>query len=265
MIWPRPAHAPAQLVELRKPKALGILNHHDRGFRNIDANFNHRRRNQNIESPGFEIRHDGILGRPLEPPMDEANPPRKLLLKMLEAVFRRRQIDKLAFLHQRANPIGPLPAFDAAAQPRHNLIHAVQRQHARIDRKPPGGFLGELGDIHIAIDRQRQRARNGRCRHDQKVRGASRLRLQGKPLMHAEAMLLVDHHKAKVLELNAFLKQRMGADQNINPARRKALQNILPLLALFAARENRNGNPRRRAKRREGREDAAAPEFRLAP
>ena len=160
---------------------------------------------------------------------------------MFEAVFRRRQINKLAFLHQRANPIGPLPAFDAAAQPGHNLIHALQRQHARINRKPPGGFFGELGNIHIAIDSQRQRAGNRRGGHDQKVRSASRLRLQGKALMHPEAVLLVDHHKAKVLEFHPFLKQRMGADQNINLARRKALQNVLPLLALFAARENRNG------------------------
>ena len=51
--------------------------------------------------------------------------------------------------------------------------------------------------------------------------------------MHPEAVLLVDDDQAKVLEFHAFLKQRMGADQNINLARGKALQNVLPLLALF--------------------------------
>jgi len=40
--------------------------------------------------------------------------------------------------------------------------------------------------------------------------------------MNPEAVLLVNHHQAQVLKFDAFLKQRMGADQNINPARRKA-------------------------------------------
>ncbi len=186
--------------------------------------------------------------------MNEANPARKFLVQIFEAVFRRRQINKLAFLHQRAHPIGPLPAFDAAAQPGHNFIHALQRQHARINRKPPRWFFGELGHIHIAIDSQRQRARNRCGRHDQKVCSASRLRLQGKALMHPEAVLLVDDDQAKVLEFHPFLKQRMGADQNINLARCKALQNVFPLLSLFAARENCNGYSGSRAKWREGHE-----------
>ena len=147
-------------------------------------------------------------------------------------------------LHQRADPIGPLAAFDAAPQPRHDLIQALERQHARVNGQAPGGLFGELGYVHVAIDRQRQRAGNGSGRHDQKVRGASSLRLQRKPLVHPEAMLLVDHDKSKVLEFDPFLKQRMGADQNIDPACCKSFQNVFPLLSLFTARENCNWRSR---------------------
>ena len=39
--------------------------------------------------------------------------------------------------------------------------------------------------------------------------------------MHAEAMLLVDDRQCEILEDHMFLKQRMGADNEIDVADRK--------------------------------------------
>ena len=38
---------------------------------------------------------------------------------------------------------------------------------------------------------------------------------QGKTLMHAKSVLLIDHDQAEIVELNLFLKKRMGADGNL--------------------------------------------------
>ena len=36
------ADAAAQLVQLREPEALGVLDHHDGRLRHVDADFDHR-------------------------------------------------------------------------------------------------------------------------------------------------------------------------------------------------------------------------------
>ena len=44
------ADAAAQLVQLGQAEALGILDHHDRRFRHVDADLDDRRRDENVES-----------------------------------------------------------------------------------------------------------------------------------------------------------------------------------------------------------------------
>ena len=45
-------HAPAQLMQLRKAKALCVLNDHHGGRRHIDAHFDHRGSDQHVQLPG---------------------------------------------------------------------------------------------------------------------------------------------------------------------------------------------------------------------
>ena len=79
------------------------------------------------------------------------------------------------------------------------------------------------GNIHVAIGGQRQGAGDGRRRHHQHV-GRFALALQLHALMHAEAVLFVHHRQAQIAEGDIFGKQRMGADQDVDLARRQLRQ-----------------------------------------
>src|SRR5690606_28239136 len=48
---------PAQLVKLGKAEALGMLDHHDRGIRHVDADFHDRRRHQEPRLTTLEGEH----------------------------------------------------------------------------------------------------------------------------------------------------------------------------------------------------------------
>jgi hypothetical protein len=59
-----------------------------------------------------------------------------------------------------------------------------------------------------------------------------------------KAMLLVDHGQRQRLEHHVVLDQRMGADQQIDLAGSQPRQIFAPLLALFAAGEDRDRSRR---------------------
>ena len=73
------------------------------------------------------------------------------------------------------------------------------------------------GVVQLAVDRQRQRARDRRGGHDEQVRAAS-LAAQGVALENPEAVLLVDDGQAEVVEVGAFLDQRVRTDHEIEHA-----------------------------------------------
>ena len=68
--------------------------------------------------------------------------------------------------------------------------------------------------VQVAVDRERQRTRDGRRRHDEQVR-AGALRAQGVALAHAKAMLLIGDHKAKILVHHFFLDQGVSSNDHI--------------------------------------------------
>ncbi len=92
--------------------------------------------------------------------------------------------------------------------------------HVRKDRCASGGQLSQRGDLQVAEDGHRHRARNRGGGHDQQVRPpVPRLIAQRIALLHAEPMLLVDHHQAEVGELHLLFEQRVGADHDPGLAR----------------------------------------------
>ncbi len=56
--------------------------------------------------------------------------------------------------------------------------------------------------------------------------------------MHAEAMLLVDDGEREVVKGDAFLKQRMRADQQVDVAEREAVEKGLAFAAAFTTGED---------------------------
>ena len=82
--------------------------------------------------------------------------------------------------------------------------------------------LVEHRHVEVAVDGHGRGARDRRGRHHQHVgHGLARALVpQRGPLLDAEAVLLVDHDHAERPELDALLDERVGADGQVDLARR---------------------------------------------
>ena len=100
--------AAPQLMQLCQPKALGILDHHDGGGGNIDADLDHGCCDQKSDLAGSELRHHAIFFSAAHLAVHEANLVAETRLEALEALLRVGEIDGLGFLHQRADPVDKL-------------------------------------------------------------------------------------------------------------------------------------------------------------
>ena len=105
-------------------------------------------------------------------------------------------------------------ALDEFAEP-------LQRQRHGLDRPPAGRLLCKARHVHVAEGGQHQRARDGRRGHHQHIRRIA-LGGDGKALVYAEAVLLVDDRQHEVAEADALLKQSMRTDDDIDFARCQA-------------------------------------------
>ena len=135
---------------------------------------------------------------------------------------------------QRADPVG-LPALgDGAAQVVDHLGGAAGGDERGLDRLAAGRLLVEDREVHVAVLRQRQAARDRRRGHHQDV-GGTALRAEVHALADAEAVLLVDDGEAEVVEGDVLLEERVGADEDGDLAGRERGELAGALGALVAA------------------------------
>ena len=88
------ADAAPQLVQLGQAKTLGMLDHHDRGVRDIDPHLYNRSRDQDMYPAGLEISHIFFFFIAFQPPMHQANPEpgKNLLLQISRFIHGRLEI-----------------------------------------------------------------------------------------------------------------------------------------------------------------------------
>src|SRR5450759_786679 len=106
--------APAQLMQLREPEAFGMLDHHDCGFRHINADLDYRGGDQKLRLARREARHGGIFFCALHAAMHQIDFFAETFAQFLEAFLRGGEIDLFGFLDQRADPIGALARVQRA-------------------------------------------------------------------------------------------------------------------------------------------------------
>ena len=80
-------------------------------------------------------------------------------------------------------------------------------------------------------------------------------------LMHAEAVLLVDHGERQIVEGDVLLEQRMGADQEIDVAERQPVEDFLARRPALAPGEDGDANAGGFGQRRDGVEMLAGEDF----
>ena len=140
------ADAAAQLVQLRQPEALGVLDHHHGRLRHVDADLDHRGGDQEPRLAGREARHGA---RPCRRPScgrARGRPRRRSARcsvgEALLAPAARSIV--FGFLDQRADPVDPPALVERAADRVDHLVEPVERQRAGVDRLAAGRLLAQL-------------------------------------------------------------------------------------------------------------------------
>jgi hypothetical protein len=202
-------------VELCEPEAVGLLDDHDRRVRDVDADFDHRRRDENVQLPRLEPGHQVTT---LVRPQTAVEEPHAVVAQLtfaepLGLTLGGPSNTRLRFLDQRADDIRLPPAVEMLAQPLVGGARALLSHPGGLDRLPVRRRLRDLGHGEVAVDGQRKRSGDRRGGHVQDVRAPAGG--EGRTLLDPETVLLVHDRDSEVAEVDALLDQRMGPDDDL--------------------------------------------------
>ena len=206
------ADASAKLMELRQAEALRVLDNHHARIRHVDADFDDRRRDEDVQLARRERFHHAILAVAFHAAVQQADAVRRkhFRRKVVRHLGRRFQVDFQRLLHERIDHVRLPSRVELCANERVHVVATRFRLGDGRDREPSGRHVMNDRHVEIAIHRERERARDRRRRHDEHV-GMQPLRPQRRALHHAESMLLVDDHEAELFEADIALHERMRA------------------------------------------------------
>src|SRR5258708_5110712 len=125
---------------------------------------------------------------------------------------------ELRFFDDGINDVALVAGCDFAAERFPNAGEMLFGGHARDDGRAPWRELIENGNVEVAIERERERARDGRGGEDEDVRGVAMgggFVHQALALQDAKAVLLVNGDQAQADEGDVVFNQRVGADDEL--------------------------------------------------
>ena len=135
--------------------------------------------------------------------------------------------------------IEDLPAAVALPQDRLAHHHRIERRHEGAHRQPVDRRRGDDAHLAHAGERQLQGARDRRRGQGQHMHVGLQL-LQPLLLGDAEMLLLVDDDEAEMGETHILGEERVGADDDLDPAGGKFVLGLLRLLGRDQARQLRD-------------------------
>ena len=214
------AHASAQLVQLRKSHAVGVVD--DQGVRvwHVHARLNDRRADEHVNfmlhqtPPDFGellLAHFAVA---------DADP----RLRHALANTRRHALNRCYVVVQVIHlPAAAQFFFDGVGDDARVIFHHVCLHRVTVVRR-------FFNDGHIAYTGKRhvQGARDRRCGKRQNIGRFTHV-FQPFFLLHAEALLLVDDDKPEVFKLHVFRDQSVCADDEVNAAASQFSQNFVLL------------------------------------
>ena len=185
------AHAAAQLVQGSQTKALAVFDDHDGGVGHVDAHLDHRGRDEHVDLATLEGIDDPVL-LPRRHTAVEALDGKSRQCQAQAVEFGRRVmqwyrhghaaliiagntghvfqfIGRVTRLHERANHVGLLTLFMRLADGSIGEVTARLGEYACRHASTRDGPMADDTRVQIAVDRKRQRARDGRCRHNEQI------------------------------------------------------------------------------------------------
>ena len=127
-------------------------------------------------------------------------------------------IGRVTRLHKRADHVSLLALFVRLANCAVGKVAARLGKHACRNARSRNRSMANNARVQVAVDRKRQRTRDGRCRHNEQI-GTGALRAQGVALADAKPVLFIDDHERQMLERNVIRKDRVGSKEHIKLAR----------------------------------------------
>ncbi len=123
-------------------------------------------------------------------------------------------LDRFGFLDERADDEGLPPLGDLLADEGVGACPLVRLQPLRLHRQTARRELVDNGKIEGSIEGERERSRYRRGRHDGQVR-IEPLLAERLPLLHSEAVLLVNDRQPQPVKGHLLLDKGMGADDEV--------------------------------------------------
>ena len=203
-------------MQLRKTETLRIFDHHNAGVRYIHTNFDHRRRNKNLDFIFHKSFHDLVLLGRFHLAMEIRN--RNILWQCTSQFFCIRNhifcFDLLALLHHRTDDIRLMPHFYLFFYKTICFRTVRGVNHTVFDRQTVCRKFIHNRNIKISIQDHGQCSWDRSCTHNHHMRHISFFR-QRLSLPHTETVLLIGNHKCQIFILDLFLKDRMRPDDDL--------------------------------------------------
>ena len=204
-----PAHPAAQLVELAQPEQVGPVDDEGVHRRHVDAGLDDRGADQHVVAALPEVDHDLLEAALVHLPVGDGDAglghqlgqPRRLLLDVPDPVVHEEDLALAQQLAADGLGDGPLVVLADVGE----------------DRLAVGGRRVEQGEVADAGEAHLEGARDGRGGEGEHVDVGAEL-LDRLLVRHTEALLLVDHQQAQVLELQVARQQPVGADHDVDLA-----------------------------------------------
>ena len=138
---PRPMR-PRKLVQLRKAEALRMLDHHDGGVGHVDADFDHRGRDQNVQLAFLEAAHDVFFLVSAQAAVQKPDPQvgKIFLLELLVHLDRGFQLALFVLLDHRIDDVRLMSGGDLLAHELPDFVGAIVGDAAGDDGRAAGGI-----------------------------------------------------------------------------------------------------------------------------
>src|SRR5687767_3217711 len=196
-----------------------MLDDHQRGVWNVDADLDHRGRDKYVQFARYELPHHLVLFRALhlsvyQPDLESRE---DLVAELLVHLRRIPQIDLLRFLDERVNDVDLPAELYFALHSAIDSVPLVLAKYDRLDRSAARRKFVDDRNIEVAVDRHRQRSRY-RSRGHYKDVGVVTEFAKSRALQDAETVLLIDHGETEIFKLHRVLDQRVRADNYLHIA-----------------------------------------------
>ncbi len=214
--------ASTELVELGEAEALRLLDDHDGGVGDVDADLDDGGRNEDFGAAAFESFHGGFLFRRAEAAVKETDGDigKDFAREVFEHLLRGFHSLGFGLFDDGVDDVGLTAGVDLTLDHAVGEFDLIGGEVLRQNLFAAGGKFVDGGNVEVAVDGHGEGAGDGGCGHDEDVGGNAFLH-EAETLHDAEAMLFVDDDEAEFLEFDILFNEGVGADGDgdLMPAR----------------------------------------------